>query len=386
MLSLLLLAAQVRTPDIVVTGERLEAAHAECKRGGCSPMRDAQISIEWAESRFRAGAYLDAKSVLAAALRRNGKHYRTDPRPVSALYAAHATVSWQEGDQETYRRATTLRARMTRRHLPVGDTETLASLIAMGDMMARLRQPDEADRAYKDAERLAIASGRTAAAVRATLTRAWLMRLRDRPREAAALVAAAEARAFGAGEIALGAVRAMRLRLAVMDGDPAAIAAARAAFGTAGATRPVLIEAPPFPEDPVTAAARADERQGIRGDGANGAGFARTGTGSSVKWADLGFWIRPDGRTAEATLLRGSRDTSWAGAMLLQVAGRRYRPLAMGADTPGLYRVERVSLRPNYAVPIGSLITRRMGAAFVETLDLTEPGSKPEIPDAEAAG
>ena len=47
--------------------------------------------------------------------------------------------------------------------------------------------------------------------------------------------------------------------------------------------------------------------------------------------------------------------------------------MAGGVDGPGIYRLERFTLRGNYRTPIGSMIRRRAGPADLEILELTEP-------------
>lgn len=121
MLLALLLAVQPAAPEVVVTGKRLESMHEECAKGGCSPLRDAQVSIAWAESHFREGRYVDAKRTLRDAASRNRVHAAAHPRPVAAIYEAYATVSWQEGDQHAYRRAVGDQVRTLRDNLPADD-------------------------------------------------------------------------------------------------------------------------------------------------------------------------------------------------------------------------------------------------------------------------
>jgi len=94
---------------------------------------------------------------------------------------------------------------------------------------------------------------------------------------------------------------------------------------------------------------------------------------ASIQWVDVGFWIRPDGHTEEAEILRGSRSPAWAPAILKQVAGRRYAARAKVGeeDASGSYRIERVTPKYQYVVPKGSVIRRRVPAAGFEILDLT---------------
>ncbi|MDD1451626.1 hypothetical protein NHF48_012630 [Sphingomonas sp. H160509] len=93
----------------------------------------------------------------------------------------------------------------------------------------------------------------------------------------------------------------------------------------------------------------------------------------SIQWVDIGFWIKPDGKTDDAEILRGSRSTGWAGYLVKQVSARRYTGTDGAAGARGVYRVERFSLRGTYQTPTGSLINRRGGPGELEVLDLTLP-------------
>lgn len=372
----------VRTPDVIVTGERLKKVHDQCTMGGCTVLRDAQASIAWAESQFRDGRYVEAKRTLAAAARRNARNAATHPKPVAAIYEAHATVSWQEGDQRDYRRAVADRVETLRDNLPADDIAVRGAALALGDMWVRLGDPFEAGRAFADAERAAVAAGQGDVAIRARIARARLRRLLNDRKGAVALLDSADALP-GAGEPGpRTALAAMRLRFAALDGDKAEIdRLVAASAGIAKATQPVLVWAPEYPATALQAARAA------RGRGSSAQLFdARTDATTPmpngldprstdldpIRWADIGFWIRPDGRTADFEVLSGSPERSWTAPYAKQVEQRRYTPTASIAEDPGVYRLERFTLRAGYAVPIGSLIRRRAGAPVLEVLDLTD--------------
>jgi len=95
-----------------------------------------------------------------------------------------------------------------------------------------------------------------------------------------------------------------------------------------------------------------------------------------MQWVDIGFWIKPDGKTDDAEILRGSRSTGWANYLVRQVSERRYTGIAGPDGGNGVYRIERFSLRGTYQVPTGSLISRRGGPAALQVLDLTAPETR----------
>ena len=387
MILALLLAVQAPAPpqrDVIVTGERLKRLHDQCAAGRCTPLRDAQASIAWAEAQFREGRYVDAKRTLRNAAARNGRHAATDPKPVAAIYEAYATVSWQEGDQQAYRKATAARVRTLRGNLPANDPYVRTAALALGEMWLRVDQPLEAQRAFERAERDAVAHGHGDVAVRARLSRARVRHLLMDQAGARALLRSAEALPGADEPRSRGAIRAMRLRFALTGtgsgADPAERDRLAAELAGAGFTRPVLVWAPPYPRTPLDL---ADTARSLQRSLATSPGDLFVDTGPEVsdldgiRWADIGFWIRPDGRTAEAEVLRGSRGSGWAAPYLRQVAGRRYTATAgVAADAPGAYRIERFTLRSNYVVPKGSFIRRRAGAGKLEILDLTDPNAR----------
>jgi hypothetical protein len=90
---------------------------------------------------------------------------------------------------------------------------------------------------------------------------------------------------------------------------------------------------------------------------------------SGVRWADIGFLIKPDGTTESPEWLRGNGSPAWANVILRAIAGRRYAPTGTSA---GLYRIERWTLTSDYATSGGTMVRRR--SAFhphYEQLDFT---------------
>lgn len=376
MILALLLAAQTATPDVVVTGKRLEALQERCARGTCSPLRDAQVSIALAEEQFREGRYVAAKRTLAGAASRNKRHAATHPRPVAAIYEAYATVSWHEGDQDAYRRAVADQVRTLRDHLPADDAHVKSAAVAYGEMWSRLGKPREAERAYAQAASKAIAAGSNDVAVRALLAQARARHRRGDRSGAAAALASAEALASSNPARIRGAIAVMRARLAATESKGATVDDLASGLGDTGLSRPVLVWAPPY-QPTARDSAQFERSRALNAGASPGELFADVGVKSSdlnpVRWADVGFWIRPDGRTAEPEVLRGSVDTAWTTPYLAQVAGRRYtRSLVTEPNDPGSYRIERFTLRPNYVTPNGSLIRRRAGPGRLEVVELTD--------------
>jgi len=363
-----ILSLQSATPDIVVSGRRLSEAHAACVEQGCSPLRDAQASIAFAEQQFRDGAYLKARRTLMAAISRNKRHAATDPKPVSALYEAYATVSLHDGDLDAFKGAVGQQVRTLRDNLPANDPAVVAATFATGDMWLEIGKGRTAEISYKTVEREASANGNAVLALQATLRRVRLANARGDTAGAARLMAEAEARPIAADPKLRAVLQVVRLRLAAGRKDDTQIDQLVRAIGHYGSTRPTLIWAPSYESTGIAAAQEAAAKFDLRNPVP-----ARSSDVDPIQWVDIGFWIRPDGKTNEPEILRGSRSTGWAGYLLKQVSERRYTGFSTGGADHGVYRVERFTLRGTYQVPTGSLIRRRGDAARLEVLDLTQP-------------
>jgi hypothetical protein len=363
-----ILSLQAATPDIVVSGRRLSEAYAACAEHGCSPLRDAQASIAFAEQQFRDGAYLKARRTLKAAISRNKRHSATDPKPVSALYEAYATVSLHDGDLDAFKSAVGQQVRTLRDNLPANDPAVVAAAFATGDMWLGMRNGQAAEISYRTIERQALADGNAALALQATLRRVGLASARGDTAGAARLMAEAEARPIAADPKLRAVLQVVQLRLAAGRKDDTQINQLVRAIGHDGPTRPTLIWAPPYESTGIAAAQEEAAKFDLRNPVP-----ARSSDVDPIQWVDIGFWIRPDGKTNEPEILRGSRSTEWAGYLLKQVSERRYTGFSTSGTDRGVYRVERFTLRGTYQIPIGSLMRRRGGAARLEVLDLTQP-------------
>lgn len=374
-MSLILMLLLQASGDIVITGKRLEEAHAACVRGECTPLRDAQASIALAESRFRNGDYLKAKGLLARAVSRNKNKAATDPKPVAALYEAYATVALHEGDQDNYRRAVAHQVNTLRDHVPHDDPAVLAATTALGDMWLKVRDGLQADRTYRTAEREALEAGNEQAAMLAGMKRAWLSGAMDQPKQAYAKLDELEQRPIAKQPGFATALRVLRLRLAARDAEGAELSKLVASLGQSQGAVPVLLKAPAYELDAAAARSDADALNRRLGDFSQQGLRPRSSDLDPIQWADIGFWIRPNGSTADAEVLRSSNGNPWTALVLRQVAQRRYSTSAVEGD--GYYKVERLTRRSKYIVPTDSLIKRRTAIGGFETLDLTEEGPAP---------
>lgn len=365
----LLLLAQVQTPAIVVQGERLSQALRQCEARQCTVRRDAQVSIASAETLFRKGDYLKAKLLLAAAIDRNRRHEATSPKLVSSLYEAYATVSLHEGDEDGFRRGTRQQVRILRDHLPADDPAVVAKLTALSDMWLKLRDYRQAKLSYEAAEQKAARAGQAEMAALAAIRVAWLTAIAGGRSASRAMLDEIAARPVAQTGDLPDVIKVMRFRIDASDLTDAEMLRRARSIGGAYRETPLLVVNPSYDFIDSAALNQAASRFEMVTPIP-----VRSSDVSSVQWVDVGFWIRPDGRTDEVEILRGTRSESWARSIVRQVEGRvytRFLPVDEAKRTAGQYRVERVTLRQRYVVPVGSLTPRRVPIGGVETLDLT---------------
>lgn len=368
LLLVLALQAAAADPEIVVSGQ-LDTAYAECVAGRCAPIRDAQVSIAWAEAKFQKGDYLEAKRGLQAAVSRHKDKAASDPKPVAALYEATATVAIHDGDRALYREAVAGRVRTLRENLPAGDPDVRAADMALGDMWMKLDNWQQADLAYKQAQQTAEAQGNATAAVSAGIRRAYVAAKQSDLRRADAILDEVAASQSAQEPGVQRAIEVARLQLVARRDDDAAVQAQAAKISGEPGAEPILYAAKPAPESASAVAERTAEFEEPFLSK-----FGASSEAKGVKWADIGFWIRPDGRTEDIEVLRGSRALGWTGEMVEQIGSRRYAGVPVDAAGEGVYRIERYTLRASYRTPIGSLIARRAGPERLEMAVLTSPG------------
>ncbi|QJU58886.1 hypothetical protein HL653_14905 [Sphingomonas sp. AP4-R1] len=369
----LLLAAMQGVPvQIVVSGKRLDQAYTDCASGSCEPLKDAQISIAWAEKLFRNGDYRGAKRALGKAVSRNRRFAKVAPRPVAAIYEAYATVALQEGDTDVYRRAVAGQVQTLRDNLPDSDPAVLDTMLAIGDMWMKLGNAVNAERSYRSAEQRALSQEQPMISMMAAIRRIWLASLRGQTTQANEMVDRLAARA-GPENIEIRRILPiLKLRLALGHASDTEIDRLVKSVQQSGdSPQPMLVWAPAYEASPGAEARDTALKFGL----VDPVAPASSDFGG-LRWADIGFWIRPNGRTDAIDVIRGSAGLGWTKSIVTQISRRRYAPSTGGKMMQGAYRIERFTLRGAYGVPPGSFIRRRIGPPSLEVLDLTSPASQ----------
>ncbi len=362
MLSTILLAvAQTTAPppaaaeEIVVVGHRATDALAACLARNCPPAEDVEASLQASVEQFTAGRYDVAQRTLQRSIRRNRRHAAQLPGPVSSLYATLATVAEHDGYRRRWQFAARDNVGVLRRYVGASDPGTLVEEMGLANTMIGTDDVVTGSRILKRVESRALAAGHKDIAASAAFRQAWLAMSEGNDRRAATLADHALAIA-GTRKSEIAMLRdVLNSRIALRRGDAGAIDALAARIRQAETQRPILLFSEPIEVMD------------------SGGRIIPTGlTGSSVRFADVGYWIRPDGRTAGAEILNASAMGRWEKLVLEQVGTRRYASLAVPSGHPGIYRVDRFTVRATFDFHTGARYAQRMGPPSVHIVDLTE--------------
>jgi hypothetical protein len=355
-------AAQDTSDDsdkpIIITGHRLSDLKKkldECLARKCPPDQDIAASVALAEEQFVGGSYADARTTLKGSLSRNKDQAKGYPVPVAGLYRADSRIAGHIGSGDDYRIETFSIVDALKAGLPDDDPRVLAAQIEVGDMMARYGQVDAAVQRYDDVARRAHKLGQfnvegtarlrvvalycSIAEVNKSAEAVYLPSARD--------VAKSLARDTNPVIKPYGSAATLLVaKVSAKRGDESAIAAMTALYQQLGASgaRPSLVYQPPL--------------KGMGGpyDGSiKGSDWSLINSGTLIgQWADITFWVKPDGTVSDVDVLRGGIgglsgprkpdpkfNPVWTIPLINQIAGRRYTPLTMDKDSPGIMRVER---------------------------------------------
>lgn len=364
---------------IIVVGERTqdsERALKNCIVKKCPPTEDIAASLRHAENLFVAGDYHAARRTLLASRTRNQRFRKQYPVDVADLLRANARVAAHMGESESFYSNTLDSLSALKAGLPPDDPRVLAGRIELGDSYARLGRFTAAEDVYRAVARrahdLELPSIEGFGLLRLAMMYTSLAARGD---AAYGLVAKQAVDALINSSVPglqpfASAARVLRARQQAKRGDATAVDRLIASLPpVATADMPILIVAPPIdlPQLATTAfGGNARNRVGLR-DVEN-------------QWVDIGFWVTPDGKVSEPTVLRESPqlEGDWVKPVLKAIAGRRYAATARDPSGPGAFRVERYTYTARWTTTTGSRLRVRDRQQQIETLDLTPVAPAPK--------
>ena len=369
---------------IVVIGQRIKAAEDDlksCLARDCPADEDIDASLALAETQIVAGEYRDARETLLSALRRNKDEAKRYPIPVSDLYRANGRVAAHLGYDSDYYRSTWGIYRTLKAGLPSDTVRHYSALMEVAEMTGRTRGHDRARLYYFSIAERARRENRPDIAAIAELRSAIRHLPSGSEWQNDEIRRIANLKGSHLRAPALEAKLAL-VRMAYEKGDENAARIILKELAALDIKRPILIYAPSY---------EMMQRELTSVEGLPTLPLSRPadrmpqgtpwGTLSTTKrlaghfedmWIDVGFHITPEGKVADARILRSEGDLFWTAPLMASIRGRRYTP-GKEAD-PNSYRRERYTYTSAYEAQSGTRLVERSPAARVEYFDLSPLG------------
>lgn len=387
---------ETKGETIVVTAMPLsetEKRLKDCIARACSPDEDIAATLAHAENQFISGDYTGARSTIRKSIGRNHDEAKNYPLDVSGLYRAGATIDAHLGERDDFLRSTVLSRDALKAGLPAEDPRILLSQLEVGDMRARLGYFKEAEGIYQGVAKRGAELNYPGVVARARLRDAWLFAEMSDPkidetgeyRQKArqkynAIITDYEGRAPNL-------VFTAKLGLARIDredgnmGSTSQLITEFVPTAEAG-SRPSLIYAPAINNRDVETSRHRIEGIEIPDTGSMDLKMLAYQTHGTAKkgpmelfdnhWADVGFWVRPDGTVADVEVLRARGHTRWLAPVFTSIKTRRYTPTKGDPTDPGFYFIERYTITSHYENDKSQTRVRGRGAMpRIERLDLT---------------
>jgi tetratricopeptide (TPR) repeat protein len=357
---------------ITVTGRSLQAsgeALAQCLERKCSPAEDIRASIEHAENQLIAGELQGARTTLLRSRGRNKRYAQALPDPVSRLLHFDAEVASLLGLADYGRIATIDSLDALKGGLPADDPRIAMQRLRVGDVFMREGRHATAVKMYDAvAERAAEAGWRAiqgAAMFRALTFYAMAASVDPSYRgQAQRRYAALRATQDEALRPARDASAVLQAKLSILSSKSADIEAVMAGVSGTRTKTPMLVFMP-------------------RVDLASAQGRSKIVPAAITRdqWADFVFRITPEGTVADVEIVNKASKIhgGWLAQVEQALARRRYLPLDLPSESPGLWRRERFMIVANLTAPKASRIRTLSGPPILRSIDLTAR-SNPPIP------
>ncbi|SEM00659.1 hypothetical protein SAMN05216382_3078 [Sphingomonas palmae] len=365
-------AGAAQEGDIVVVGRGIESAQAAldaCVARGCPPDQEIKAALVVASRRFLAGDYAGSRQTLLKTRGRTGKADAAYPLAVSDLHRALNTIGNLDGREDSARLSAFDATDALRAGLKPNDPLILLQRLDSANQLTRTGRIEAARQIYEDVIKRAAKNGYPGvegeAIFQAATLYATLASLNPNFRDAADRWAARldkrdepEIVQYREG------IRLVKLQLAASKASPEERAALLAQAKPLATRDAFLLSEPDVTFNVSNPIHRSVQTGALSG-----------GTSEKPEWADVAFFVRPDGTVADVSVVAQSdvKPGSWLSIKTDAVTGRRYAPFN-GAP---IYRVERYTMVHNYSEATGTHLKMRSARGILNTTDVTKAYQAP---------
>jgi hypothetical protein len=352
--------------DIVVVGRGIESAQAAldaCVARGCPPDQEIKAALVVASRRFLAGDYAGSRQTLLRTRGRTAKADAAYPLAVSDLHRALNTIGNLDGREDSARLSAFDATDALRAGLKPDDPLILLQRLDSANQLTRTGRIEAARQIYEDVVKRAAKNGYPGvegeAIFQAATLYATLASINPNSRDAADRWAARldkrqepEIAQYREG------IRLVKLQLAASKASPEQRAAMLAGAKPLATRDAFLLSEPDVTFNVSNPVSRSVQSGALSG-----------GTSEKPEWADVGFFVRPDGSVGDVSVVAQSdvKPGSWLSIKTDAVAARRYAPFP-GAP---IYRVERYTMVHNYGEATGTHLKMRSARGILNTTDVT---------------
>lgn len=358
-------AAAAAPPDVVVPARPLAELRADweaCLAGRCTPQEEMRRALNYAEAQVVGGDYPGGWQTLRTAKHRNLRYAEALPVQVATVVKASARLAGLNGQPLGSRVGMIDGVDSLKKGLDSDDARVLEARLDIADAFVPEGRIDAALNQYRRVEQAAREAGLPAVVALTQYRYAVLltglgvadgghMYLPDARRALARIVASPDPAMApyrdSARLVQLNLVPAPK-RLAAVD-----------------AMLPTLTPVPP--DQPVLAYAPAVDLRWLVAD--------QPPPGEVQQWADVAFRIKPDGRVVDvaATARSPHLPQPWLDAAARTIGERRYLPLQLPADDPGVRHVARATFVFDVASATGTKLAASSDLPRVDIVDMGEP-------------
>lgn len=360
--------AATQADDIVVVGRGIEGAQAAldaCVARNCPPDEEIRAALVVASRRFLAGDYAGSRATLLKTRGRTAKSDATYPVAVSDLHRALNTMGNLDGRPDSARISAFDATTALRAGLKPDDPLILLQRLDTANQLTRDARIIGARQIYDDVIKRAAKNGypdiEAEAMFQAATLYTTLASVDPGYRgEAARWAARLERRSEPEFAPYRQGIALVKLQLDASKA-PRSERAKVLAQAKPLATRDAFLLSEPEVEFSVSNKTLA----GVSG----GAG------GDKPEWADVAFFVQPDGTVRDVAVIAQSevKPGSWLPRKTQAVGQRRYAPFS-GAP---IYRVERYTMVHADNSTTGSRITSRSARGVLNTTDITAAHQAP---------